>query len=417
MKIYDQISFRKKNDIGITMHINQFLHTLLSPVMHLKRLKTLSLLTVSALKDRKLSVTLLGRSLNTDASEKNNIKRSDRFLSNEKLYEEREAIYATFTCQLIGAKRRPWIIVDWSPSPNSKNHILRAALVMEGRALSVYEEVHPKAKENNPEVHKNFLSKLKNMLAENSRPIIITDAGFCTPWFQQVESMGWDYVGRVRGDKAIKLKGSWMKYKDLFSEATSEPSSLGEGLLSQNEFKTHFYLVKLPKKFRVRLNKLGKKGNHKKDKEYSKSWNEPWLLVSSLTPSYIVTKRVVKIYTCRMQIEEGFRDLKSSLYGFSFEKSQTKNTERIQILLLIAMVASAIAYLVGWVAENKQWHYQFQANTIKTRRVLSFFYLGCRVIKKKLQIPIECLWEALNKLSESGEWAEYIKEENEPIKI
>jgi hypothetical protein len=173
MKTYDQISFWKKNDIGVIMHVKQFLHTLLSSVMHLKRLNTLILLVQAALKDRKLSVTLLGRSLNTVAIEKNNIKRSDRFLSNKKLYEEREAIYKEFARQLIGNKNRPWIIVDWSPVPNSKNHILRAALVMEGRALSVYEEVHPKSKENNPEVHKEFLSKLKNMLAKNCKPIII----------------------------------------------------------------------------------------------------------------------------------------------------------------------------------------------------------------------------------------------------
>lgn len=394
------------------MHVKQFLHTLLSSVIHLKRLNTLALLALAALKDKKISVTLLGRALDTTATEKSNIKRSDRFLSNRKVHEEREVIYSAFSRRLIGNKKHPWIIVDWSPVPNSKNYILRAALVMQGRALSIYEEVHPKAKENNPKVHQEFLLKLKALLSQDCKPIIVTDAGFCTPWFLQVLEMGWDYVGRVRGDKSLKLNGIWLKYKDLFSSAKSEPTRLGEGLLSQdNQLKTNFYLVKLPKKFRIRLNKLGKKGNHKKDKEYARSWNEPWLLVSSLKSSYNVAQKVVKIYSCRMQIEEGFRDLKSSSYGFSFEKALSENRERIQILLMIAMVASAIAYLIGWVAESKKWHYKFQANTIKTRRVLSFFYLGCRIIKKKLEIPIECLWAAFNQLKEFMGWAEPLKEE------
>jgi len=400
------------------MHVSRFLHTLLSPVTHIKRLNTLTLLTLAALKDKKLSVTLLGRALETSATEKGNIKRSDRFLSNVKLHKEREAIYGVFCHRLIGQKNHPWIIVDWSPTPNSKNCILRAALVMQGRALSIYEEVHPKAKENNPEVHQQFLYTLERILPQNCKPILVTDAGFCTPWFLQVLGMGWDYVGRVRGNKLLCLNGIFLKYKDLFNVATSKPTALGEGILSKNnQLKPHFYLVKLPKKFRVRLNKLGKKGNHKKDKEYAKSWNEPWLLVSSLKSSYSVAKRVVKIYSCRMQIEEGFRDLKSSHYGFSFEKSYSENRERIQILLMIAMVASAIAYLIGWIAESKNWHYKFQANTIKTRRVLSLFYLGCRVIEKKLEIPIETLWEAFNQLKEFMNGNKRLKREGNLLKI
>lgn len=389
------------------MHINQFLHTLLSSVIHLKRLATLSLLVLGALKDKRLSLTLLGRALDTKATEKSNIKRSNNYLGNKKVHQEREEIYSAFTRRLIGNKKRPWIIVDWSPVPNSKHYILRAALVMKGRALSLYEEVHPKAKENNPIIHQKFLFTLKALLPKQCKPIIVTDAGFCTPWFLQVLEMDWDYIGRVRGDKSLCLEGSWLKYKDLFDRARSEPIALGEGLLAlDNQLRTNFYLVKLPKKFRVRLNKLGKKANHKKDKGYSRSWNEPWLIVSSLKASYCVTKKTVKIYSCRMQIEEGFRDLKSSRYGFSFEKSQSKNIERIQVLLMIAMIASAIAYLTGWIAESQNWHYKFQANTVKTRRVLSLFYLGCRIIKKNFEITNECLWLTFNKLNEFMEWSE-----------
>ena len=182
MKTYDQISFSKKSELEVIMHVNQFLHTLLSPVMHLKRLSTLTVLVLSTLKHKKLSVTQLGRGMETAASEKNNIKRSDRFLSNKKLGKERQEIYATSTYQLIGGHSRPRIIVHWSPAPNALNYILRAALILEGRALSLYEEVHPKAKENNSKVHELFLSQLKKILPLYCRPIIVTDAGFCVPF-------------------------------------------------------------------------------------------------------------------------------------------------------------------------------------------------------------------------------------------
>lgn len=394
------------------MHVKEILHTLLSSVIHLKRLNTLTLLVLAALKDKKISVTLLGRGLETAATEKSNIKRSDRFISNLKIHDERESVYSVFSHRLIGHKKHPWIIVDWSAVPNSKNYILRSALVMQGRALSIYEEVHPKSKENSPEVHQAFLFKLQEILPKRCKPILVTDAGFCTPWFLQVLGMGWDYVGRVRGNKLLKLKGIWLKYKDLFGRARSTPTALGKGLLSKtNPLKTNFYLVQFPKKFRMHLNKLGKKANRTKDKEYSASWKEPWCLVSSLKSNYSVAKKVVKIYSCRMQIEEGFRDLKSSIYGFSFEHSHSKNKERLQILLMIAMVASVIAYLIGWIAERKNWHYKFQANTIRTRRVLSLFYLGCRILKKTFETPIESVWIAFNHLREFMPWAEPLTQE------
>ena len=53
-------------------------------------------------------------------------------------------------CRLIvGTSKRPLIIVDWSTIPNQDNHLLRAALVTSGRALTLYEEVHPEKKYTN----------------------------------------------------------------------------------------------------------------------------------------------------------------------------------------------------------------------------------------------------------------------------
>jgi hypothetical protein len=48
------------------------------------------------------------------------------------------------------------------------------------------------------------------------------------------------------------------------------------------------------------------------------------------------------------------------------------------------------------VAELKNVHRQYQANTVKTRNVLSTFYLGCRVLNKQvLDIKREDFKDAL----------------------
>lgn len=376
---------------GETMHIGLFLHTLLSPVMHLKRLSTLTALISGLLRDKRLSVTALGRSLNGTAKEKNNIKRSDRFLNNKNLWKERFSIYTMTAIRLVNVTPKPLIIVDWSHIPNTTCYVLRAAVVTGGRALTLYEEVFPKRLENNPDVHRRFLKKLKKMLPNDSAPILITDAGFGKSWFKSVTGFGWDYVGRVRGITTFRLESAtlWQSYKNCGVMATSTAVYLGFGELTQKEsLLTHFYLIKIPKKYRVSLNKLKKKSHYKSDIEHSKSANEPWLLVSSLNK---MPKTIVKMYSFRMEIEEGFRDLKSSAYGFSFEKAHSTKIRRIQILLMIAMLASFIAFFTGVIAEKNKWHYQFQANTYKHKRVISLFYLGCRVIKKKIHI----IWQEL----------------------
>lgn len=369
------------------MHVKRFLHNLLSSTIHGKRLNTLIILINGLLIEKKLSLTQLGRALKGRAQEKNNIKRCDRFLGNKNLHKERYSIYKKASHWLMGANCRPLILVDWSHVPNTTHYLLRASLVAKGRALSIYEEVFPLQYENSDKGHRKFLQHLKQLLPETCCPILITDAGFYNSWFRLVIKQGWDYVGRIRGNVCYRLVANddWEYYSDSIKKATERGESLGSGIVSKTDpIKTFLYLIKLSKKERIRLNKYKKKGNSKKDKVYSKSANEPWLLATSLKNLEIPFDPFT-IYFKRMQIEQNFRDLKSSQYGFSFEHAYSKSIERIQILLMIAMLATLMAYLTGFVAENKGWHYQFQANSSKTKRVLSLFYLGCRIIKNKFR--------------------------------
>ena len=354
--------------------------------MHKKRLDTLSLVVEAALKNKKLSLTGLGREIDLPIQERSGIRRVDRFLGNEKLYNERFAIQKMIAKMLI-TKPRPWIIVDWSEVPNSFEHVLRAALVAEGRAITLYEEVHPEKKLSNPKVEKNFLERLKLLLPNDSKATIVTDAGFHNKWFKEVLKLGWDYVGRIRSGKKYSVDDgvTWYRHKKLFSKARSTPKHVGKVLLCRtNPLESHLYLYKDKAKKRSLLNKSGKKRRDTNSMDHRKAAKEAWVLASSLNGRGIA-KRVIKIYKKRMQIEEGFRDLKSSQYGFGFEDARSKKRKRIEILLLIALVASFIAWFIGWVTEKNKLHYQFQSNTIKTRRVLSFFYLGCRVIKKGMR--------------------------------
>jgi hypothetical protein len=81
-----------------------------------------------------------------------------------------------------------------------------------------------------------------------------------------------------------------------------------------------------------------------------------------------------------MQIEETLRDQKNARFGWSLEHSGCRSTERLDLLLLIGALASLVALLVGLAGEAARLHHQFQANTRRTRRVLSLHTLGRRLL-------------------------------------
>ncbi len=108
---------------------------------------------------------------------------------------------------------------------------------------------------------------------------------------------------------------------------------------------------------------------------------EPWLLATSLTPSTSkFAKRITRIYQSRMQIEESFRDLKT---GLDFNASNTRKQKRLNVLLLIAILAQFVLYLLGVAVKALGRHRRYQANTVKDRNVLSCQFIGLRAIKDR----------------------------------
>lgn len=377
------------------MRVKGFLHKLLCSVIHKSRVNALSDVVSAALTIKHLSLTAIGREIDLPIQERSGIQKVNRLLGNKHLQKELSVIQKTTAQLLLGNKKRPLIIVDWSKYPNSKDGIMRASLCTESRALTLYEERNAFKKMGNKKFQRNYLTALKQILPEECQPIIVTDAGFHNDWFIEVLKHGWDYIGRIRNVKKYKAKDSQgFKFtKQLFKLSSSTPKALGEmQLTEENPLTCHFYIMRAKLKGRKALRKDGKVKKDKDSKAYSRSYREPWLLVSSLSGRN-AAKKIMKIYKKRMLIEEAFRDLKSSKYGFGLSEAFSKRKERRDILLLIAMLASLIVWLTGRLGEEKKLHYQFQSNSIRKRRVLSFFTLGRRMIRKKIKVVLSEMWQ------------------------
>lgn len=253
---------------------------------------------------------------------------------------------------------------------------------MDGRALTLYEEVHTLETKEKPSTHRIFLGRLKALLPEGCCPIVVTDAGFRTPWFNLVEKIGWDFVGRIRNRHMLRYseKDAWFDSKQLYEKATSKPKYLGTMQMTRNSPRhCQFVLYKGKPKRRSKITCNGDRARSKHSEQCAKREREPWLLASSLPVSSKLASRVVELYSARMQIEESFRDVKSIRFGIGFELQLSRSAQRLQVLLLIAMISHIVLWLLGMAARNSQQHFQYQANTVKDRHVLSAMYLGLRV--------------------------------------
>jgi len=126
------------------------------------------------------------------------------------------------------------------------------------------------------------------------------------------------------------------------------------------------------------------------------------LLGTSLTERFKLAEKAVKFYALRMQIEEAFRDLKSSRFGLGLELHHTYQLERLQVLLLIATLALMVAWIIGKATEHTGQHRHFQANTVRDRVVLSTIFLGFKVIDDpRVTIRLADVIAAINSLHET----------------
>jgi len=391
------------------MHATQVINTHLKKMcqaIHKKRMRTLMVMVEACIVSKKLSVTGLGRAIKNIVFEKHNIKRADRLMGNGHLNQERGLLYRMMAKWMIGKQMHPVILVDWSDlSSDRAFHLLRASLPVGGRALTLFDEVHPQKKLGNGVIEKRFLSHLQTILPKGCCPIIITDAGYRTPWFNAVQALGWDFVGRVSGNMMLSTqsKADWVRAKTVFKTATIRPRYLGFiDLVKSNPLACHAYLVRKKKRGRIKKTVYGQRCRMSSSEKMAQRQRTPWLIVTSLKGGAAITKRMINLYKTRMQIEEGFRDIKNSRWGFSLDEARVSTASRYENLLLVGVLATFAVWLTGMVAELKNIHRQYQANTVKTRNVLSTFYLGCRVLDKQaFDIRREEFQQALKTLREN----------------
>lgn len=343
--------------------------------IHKSRMNSVFWAVHSLLIGGRLALTAIGRSARGKTYPKHCIKRADRLLGNRLLHKESDYFYRAIARMMIGNRRRPLVIIDWT-GVGKKHSALVAAVPIDGRSIPIYCRVYSIKKNNNPVIHKKFLWNLRSILPEGCCPIIVTDAGFQNAWFFEVVSWGWDFVGRIiTNAKARTLEDrSWFPVLDLYKKATFVAKDLGRHVVSKAT-PACLRLVTIKEKPKgSRTKQIGSKPAH----EARKRARQPWLLATSLADTS--AKKIVQIYSTRFQIEESFRDAKNLRFGFCFRHARSNSKTRLEILMLIAVLGMLALNIVGCCGERAGMQKHYQANTVSSHRVLSLFYLGKNII-------------------------------------
>ena len=79
------------------------------------------------------------------------------------------------------------MVVNWSDLKADRGwHLLRAAIPVGGRALTMLDRVFPAGQQGSPTAEKRCLQRSAGVLPKDMGPIVVTDAGFRAPWFRAV---------------------------------------------------------------------------------------------------------------------------------------------------------------------------------------------------------------------------------------
>jgi len=370
------------------MSINDLIHSQLEefcPEIHVKRLQAVMDVAAGLTKSKQLTIVEIGRHLKGDIDLKYRIKKVDRLLGNKNLYFELHSLYtglSNYVFNYLAQDKYLPIVVDLCFLKDTHDiQMLSAEVATQGRSLPLYREVFKIGELKGRE--KEFISKLSNCIPCDRDVLIIMDAGFGDDWFEAIESQNWYWLVRARSGKHIKLsdKEEWKEASELFGRATIRAKGYENAYITQSK----------PRPCRVVMKKGPIKSKRKKPSILPRNYNaanggyqrlakEPWILVTNL-PSIYDTTKILYSYKKRMQIEESFRDIKSTRYGLGSRYIQTRCIYRWGVAMLLAAIAQITLWVIGVIGHSQGFQKIFQSNTVRDKKQFSYFYLGQLIVE------------------------------------
>src|SRR5207247_2555800 len=135
----------------------------------------------------------------------------------------------TFSASIHETRLRAVVAVTQAIAATGRLSISAVGRAVEASAFVKHRSKRVDRLPANPRVEARCLRNLRRVLPDGWRPIIVTDAGFRGPFLHQLQTLGWDFVGRLRSNTRMKPLGgaAWTSVPELYATATKRPRKLG----------------------------------------------------------------------------------------------------------------------------------------------------------------------------------------------
>lgn len=216
----------------------------------------------------------------------------------------------------IGRRKYITLLID-ATTLRDDFWILAASVSYKGRSIPIYLKMWKGVNESYDywQRVKNFLKDIKKLLPDKFLYEIIADRGFQgITMFDLCKEIGWDYVIRINDSYKIKTRDDKEFIQiSLFDDGMYKDVILGVKNRTEG--------------INVAINSV-----KSEDKKPSK-----WFLATNVEEK----EQAVSDYSCRMWIEETFKDLKSELKWETYTK-KVPEKERLEKTIIISCLSYAI---------------------------------------------------------------------------
>lgn len=313
--------------------------------LHKKRQLSLSYAAMGVLGSSTLFLHDIGKSL-ADAQGKNKkhtTKQIDRLLSNKGI--SIWDLSAPWIKYILNGQKKLMASLDWSSFADDSQSML-SLNVLTSKGVStplLWKTVDNKLlKHNRARYEDQLLSRLKEIIPEDTEVLIVADRGFADSKFFRFldEELKFKYIIRIKTNTLITYKNERKK---------------GIEWIKRNGHATQLKPCEITlKNYGVTQVVCTQEGSMK----------GAWILVSN---TEMKTREIINCYAKRWKIEPYFRDLKDGRFGYGLNQTHICSADRRDRLLLIVALSYLLLLLLGQAGEQLGFDKKLKVNTVKTR--------------------------------------------------
>ena len=367
--------------------------------IHTSRLQAVLDVAAALQKNKNMTQASMGRNLVGSVDVKHKIKKVDRLEGNKLLHGELEQLYSglsTYVFKYLNIEKHTPLIIDLCYIKDAHDvQMLSAEVALKGRTIPIYREVFGKnALKGRAE---QFLYNLAECIPSTKDVVVIMDAAFGEEWLESIEDLNWNWLLRIRGKRQIMLTqdSDWLEASEVMPLINGRAKCHNDAHILKKYNHPCRIITKRGNTTSKRKKPLKLPRNYNSGNGgYSRKAKEPWILATNLPVSYNATN-ILNFYKKRMQIEESFWDIKSTQYGLSARFSRTKCVNRWGVKMLLTAIVQIMSWIVGIIGHSLNFQRKFQANTVKDKKVFSYFFLGQLIIEHDMLHELKIDYEKL----------------------